>query len=240
MRYAKKSAWTTYSELERIAKAELWESQANQDTQTQTEVWQGNYEEGLKSGTGWVYQGFIEEKQGALRPQTHEETINCMGCHAGIGATTDTIFSFARKFEGSDKTKKDYGWNKKKKKGLNGISEPKADYLGKGEVYEYSFYLKNNHSGNEFRDNNEVQEKFFNADGSLKEAMVQKLHTDISTLLFPSKTRALQLDKGYKAMVEEQSYIYGRDANVKPMKNIYKEIDEEQKTEIINPIVQQL
>lgn len=239
LRYAKKSVWTSYSELERIAKSELWESETNQETQTQAEVWQGNYEEGLKTGTGWIYQGFIEDREGVLRPQTHEETINCMGCHAGIGATTDTTFAFARKFEGTHKTEKDYGWKHWSQKGLSGVHEPKANYKGKGEVYEYSFYLQNNHSGNEFRDNNEVQEKFFNADGSLKEAMVQKLHTDISTLIFPSKKRALQLDKGYKVLVEEQSYIYGRDANVRPMKHVYKEIDEGQRTQIVKSVVRQ-
>ena len=239
LRYAKKSAWTSYSELERIAKAELWESEVNQETQTQAEVWQGNYEEGLKSGTGWVYQGFIEDIKGALRPQTHEETINCMGCHAGIGATTDTTFAFARKFEGTDKHSLNYGWNHWTQKGLNGVSEPKARYKGKGEVYEYSYYLQNNHSGNEFRDNNEVKKKFFDNNGSLKREMIEKLHNDITLLLFPTKSRALELNKGYKAMVEEQSYIYGRDANVKPMKNVYKEIDEGQRTQIVNSVVQQ-
>jgi hypothetical protein len=38
-------------------------------------------------------------------------------------------------------------------------------------------------------------------------------------------------------MVEEQSYIYGRDANVEPMENIYNEIEEGQITDIENVIV---
>ncbi len=44
--------------------------------------------------------------------------------------------------------------------------------------------------------------------------MVESLYHDVSLLLFPSKERALVLDKGYKVMVEEQRFIYGRDANV--------------------------
>jgi uncharacterized lipoprotein NlpE involved in copper resistance len=37
--------------------------------------------------------------------------------------------------------------------------------------------------------------------------------------------------------VAEQSYIYGRDANVEPMENIYNEIEEGQITDIENVIV---
>lgn len=232
LRYAKKYAWSNYSQLGRIADAPLQEANIDGIAQTESEVWHGNYEEGLQTGTGWVYQGFIEAKDGTLRPQTHEETIGCMGCHAGIGATTDSVFAFPRKFEGTNPKDKMYGWNHWSQKGLKGIPEPKANYLGIGEKYEYSFYLHNNHSGNEFRDNDEVQKKFFNSNGTEKKEMIAKLHNDISLLLFPSKQRAMSLNKGYKAMVGEQSYIYGRDANVKPTKNVYKEIKEGQSTNI--------
>ena len=91
----------------------------------------------------------------------------------------------------------------------------------------------------DFRDNNEVKKKFFDNNGSLKREIIEKFHNDITLLLFPAKSRALELNKGYKAMVEEQSYIYGRDANIKSMKNVYKEIDEGQRTQIVNSVVQQ-
>ncbi len=239
LRYAKKTKWLTYSQIQRVASAELWETQMNETTQGVMATFRGNYEEGLRNDLGWVYQGFIEDKKGALRPQTHEETIACMGCHAHLGATTDSTFSFARKFEGIDKNQKMYGWNHWSQKGLKNIPEPKAAYINRGENYEYSFYLQNNHSGNEFRDNSEVQEKFFTPEGSLKTEMLDTLHQDISVLLFPSRRRALDLNKGYKAMVEEQSYIYGRDANVKPRQHIYKEIEEAKTTQIDETVVQQ-
>jgi len=223
LRYAKKYGWSTYSDLDRFAQAELQETLKNGSDEAIMEVFRGDYEHGLDTGTGWRYQGFIEDKNGNLRPQTHEETIACMGCHAGIGATTDSIFSFARKLAGVDKSLNDYGWNHWTQKGLTGLKEPKVAYLGYGKRYEYSFYLHNNHSGNEFRNNNEVQKKFFDVNATLKPRMLAKLHNDISVLLFPSKTRALSLDKGYRVMVQEQSFIYGRDANIKPMDNVYKE-----------------
>ncbi|HFU77217.1 hypothetical protein [Sulfurovum sp.] len=239
LRYAKKTKWLTYSNISRVASAELWEAQLNGTTQGEIASFRGNYEEGLRNNLGWKYQGFIEDLKGTLRPQTHEETIGCMGCHSHLGATTDSIFSFSRKLEGTSLADKMYGWNHWSQKGLKGIPEPKTSYLNRGEKYEYSFYLTNNHSGNEFRNNSEVQKKFFDENGVLKPEMIQRLHQDISILLFPSKKRALTLNKGYKALVEEQSYIYGRDANVKPMDNVYRDIQEGQSTNIVDTVVQQ-
>ena len=238
LRYAKKLGWANYSELERAANSEFFEAEVDGQNQTESEIWQGNFEEGLKTGTGWVFQGFIESKNGKLRPQTHEETINCMGCHAGIGATTDNIFSFARKFEGINPKNANYGWRHWSQRGIKGVAEPKANYLKYGTVDEYSFYLQNNHSGNEFRDNQEVKEKFFNKDGTVKKEMLNKLHKDISILLLASKKRALQLDKAYKTIVQEQSFIYGRGANSTAVKNIYKEVKKGQETGIKEAIVQ--
>ncbi len=239
LRYAIKREWKTYSELSRAADAELFEAQINGTTQGVMATFYGNYETGFENPQGWSYQGFIEARDGTLRPQTREETINCMGCHSHLGATTDSVFAFPRKFEGTDKTDKLSGWNHWSQKGLIGIPEPKMSYIGHGEQFEYSFYLQNNHSGNEFRDNDEVKAKFFDANGSLKPNMVEQLHNDVSVLLFPSKTRALGLDKGYRVMVQEQSFIYGRDANVHPMQNVYKTIEPEQETGITQAIVRQ-
>jgi hypothetical protein len=59
----------------------------------------------------------------------------------------------------------------------------------------------------------------------------------IFQFLFPSKERALALNKGYRSMVEEQSYIYGKDANVKPIENVYNEIEQGQITGIKTVIV---
>lgn len=237
LRYAKKYTWKTYGEIQRAAQSELWESQALDSSEAQIALFRGDYEEGLNNNIGWVYQGFIEDREGKLRPQTHEETIGCMGCHSHLGATTDSTFAFARKFEGTNKDKKEYGWNHWSQKGLNGIQEPKVEYKDHGEQYEYSFYLHNNHSGNEFRNNDEVQSKFFDDNGSVKQELIEALHDDVTDLLFPFKARALDLNKGYKVMVEEQSYIYGRDANVKAMENVYREVSEGLTTGIKKPIV---
>lgn len=237
LRYAKKYTWKRYGEIERAAQSEFLEALALDSSTATMAFFKGNYEEGLRNEIGWVYQGFIENKSGRLRPQTHEETIACMGCHSHLGATTDSTFAFARKFEGVKKDQNDYGWNHWSQKGLNGLKEPMAEYLNHGKQYEYSFYLQNNHSANEFRNNEEVQSKFFDDNGSIKQEMIDALHDDITLLLFPSKERALALNKGYKAIVEEQSYIYGRDIHIKPLKHVYKVIKEGQVTGITKPIV---
>lgn len=238
LRYAKKYGWSTYSQIERVAQSELNEALANGSDEAIMATFSGDFENGLDNDLSWKYQGFIEDKNGNLRPQTHEETIGCMGCHSHLGATTDSTFSFARKLEGNNKSLNNYGWNHWSQKGLKGIIEPQVNYKNLGKQYEYSFYLQNNHSGNEFRNNDEVQEKFFTSEGTIKNDMLEKLHDDISLLLFPSKTRALTLDKGYRVMAKEQSYIYGRDANIKPMENIYKtELQPDKSTEINQTIV---
>ncbi|MBD3790181.1 MAG: hypothetical protein IE885_07445 [Campylobacterales bacterium] len=237
LRYAKKYEWNSYSAIARTALTETKEAIVNGTDEAVLATFRGDYEYGLNNEIGWIYQGFIEDKNGLLRPQTHEETINCMGCHSHLGSTTDSTFAFARKFEGIDPDANDYGWNHWTQKGLKGIKEPLISYFNYGEQYEYSFYLQNNHSGNEFRNNQEVQEKFFHSDGSVKQDMLEALHQDISLLLFPSKERALELNKGYKTLVEEQSFIYGRDANVLPMENVYTKIQAEQSTQIEQVIV---
>lgn len=70
----------------------------------------------IDNGAGWWMSGFIEDANGALRGQTPEELMQCVGCHSsrysfepaqftsGTGNTIDTVWSFSRKFAG------DLGW----------------------------------------------------------------------------------------------------------------------------------
>jgi hypothetical protein len=237
LRYAKKYAWKRYGEIERTARSELLESLSLDNSEAKLALFKGGYEEGFRNQIGWVYQGFIENKEGRLRPQTHEETISCMGCHSHLGATTDSTFAFARKFEGNKKDQNEYGWGHWSQKGLTGIKEPVVEYLNHGMQYEYTFYLNQNHSANEFRNNDEVQKKFFDENGTVKQDMIRSLHDDISILLYPSKERALALNKGYKAIVEEQSYIFGRDTHILPMNHVHEEIKKGELTGIKEPVI---
>jgi len=239
LRYAKKQGWKSYGQLKRVAYSELWEAQSLDSSEAKLSIFRGNYEEGLHNESGWVYQGFIEDKAGKLRPQTHEETLSCMGCHSYLGVTTDSSFSFVRKFEGDQKNKKMYGWHHWSQKGLSGIPELLVTYLHEGRQYEYSFYLKQNHSGNEFKTNDEVQNKFFESNGRVKEKMLDLLHKDISLLLEPSRSRILALNKAYKVLVEEQSYIYGKEVSIEMIDTVHKKIKEGQFTGIKRSIVKE-
>lgn len=217
LRYAKKNYWSTYPQLSNAAMAEIKEKD---DFPNRLKSVEGNEEEGLISGLGWTYQGFIEDKDGFLRPQTYEETLSCIGCHSGIGATHDGSFAFERKFDSNSYQK---GWSHWSQKGYEGIKERVLD----GGSYEYSVYLDNSGAADEFRQNGEAIEKFFDEEGILKSQEIKKLHDDISYLLSPSPQRALELNKAYKVIVNEQSYINGRDTLIKSAENIYEEIDEE-------------
>jgi hypothetical protein len=166
---------------------------------------------GLENGMGWIVSGFIEDAQGVLRPQTHEETKFCMGCHGSIGATLDQTFAFPRKVTGAE------GWGYIDTRGM-------ADVPNVGESNgEILTYLRRVGGGDEFRENPEMKRKWFNDDGSVKVEKVR--NADVHELITPSRERALALNKAYRVIVREQSYIYGRDATVTPAENVYNTVD---------------
>lgn len=215
LRYGRKSSWRTYFNLQRYVEKEEKE---RHDFPERTKTVLGNMEEGLIVPLGWVYQGFIEDNSGELRPQSYEENYFCVGCHSGIGATNDSTFAFTRKLE-ADKSFKN-GWYHWMEKGVEGVRDAVRED-GKGE---YAFYLEHNPTGNEFRTNDEVRNKFFNPDGSKKPKAFERLKTDISYLLMPSRERALTLNKAYKVIVDEQSYTQGRDVVITPLKVVQKDV----------------
>lgn len=221
LRYARKDSWNNYSQMQNASMAEIMEKDLFPDRVRSID---GDSEKGLKTGLGWTYQGFIEDENGELRPQNYEETLYCIGCHSGIGAIADSTFVFQRKLDFSSKQKGWYHWTQDSN-ALKDMKEP----LTKSGEYEYSRYLKENGAGDEFRDNAEVLKNYFD-NGVLKAEKIEELHTDISQLLIPSKERALTLNKAYKVIVDEQSFIYGRDAHVKPIENVHKEVEPQSAT----------
>jgi Tol biopolymer transport system component len=224
LRYMRKRTWQTYADLEEAALGEMKEKD---DFPSRTSQFIGNVEQGVNNGTGWLLQGFIEDADGELRPQNFEETTFCIGCHGGVGINTDSVFSMPRKLDGQAYQEGWYHWSQK---GLSGIHEPKIEIRGGGVFYEYTYYLMYNHSGNEFRDNDEVKAKFFSPDGALKPEMADRLHEDIAVLLHPSRERALKLNKAYRTIVEDQDFILGRDPNVTPVGTVHDRVEADQPT----------
>ena len=214
LRYAKKTSWNNYAQLSNAAAAEIKEKDAFPD---RLRTITGNNEDGLDTGFGWVYQGFIEDERGNLRPQSYEETLSCIGCHSGIGAITDSTFAFPRKENSYNK-----GWYHWSQKDLTNMKD-RVLSNGKGE---YAFYLENNAAGDEFRGNNEIKTKFFDSEENLIDSEVSKIAEDITYLIYPSVSRAIQLNKEYKVIVDEQSYIYGKDAHIGPLDDtVFKEVE---------------
>ncbi len=169
---------------------------------------------GLDNGTGWAIQGFIEARDGSLRIATHEENFFCMGCHNSIGSTIDKTFSFARKPDGAA------GWGYINLKGM-------PDVPNKGETEgEILTYLRRVGGGGEFRSNEEMYARWFKENGEVNEDKVRAAK-DVYELITPSLSRAMQLNKAYRTIVEQQDYIYGRDATVAPPKNVYDQVSNE-------------
>ena len=227
LRYMRKTRWQTYSDLQLAAEAEVLEKTKRPD---KLKTVLGDVERGLGTGTGWLTQAFIEDAGGALRPQTVEETAACIGCHGGVGATTDSTFSFARKlgsgaaFHG--------GWYHWADRGLKGIAEPKrADGQG-----EYAHWLEQVGGGDDYRSNDEVQARFFRKDGTLQPAAVKALARDISTLLVPSPQRALLLDRAYLALVREQHFEQGREVLVGVPARVKPSLEQDGPSGITDPV----
>ena len=169
---------------------------------------------GIANGFGWMIWGFIEDENGELRKQNHEEQFFCAGCHKTIGTTIDQTFSFPRKQAGAN------GWGYINLKALND-----APNVGEQEG-EYLTYLKRVRGGDEFRQNAEMIQRWFDEKGDVDESKVKAL-TSIYPLITPSKKRALDLNKAYFTIVQEQSFIFGRDPMLTPSKNVFESIPSE-------------
>jgi hypothetical protein len=169
---------------------------------------------GIDNGFGWRVQGYIENAHGELRPNTYEETLFCMGCHATLGSTIDKTFSFARKVDGAR------GWGYIDLRGM-----PDAPAYGETEG-QILAYLRRVGGGSEFRANEEMQRRWFQPDGTLDERKV-KAAADVHALITPSRERALLLNKAYRVIVKEQSFLQGRDATVTPPKQVFEKVDPE-------------
>lgn len=175
----------------------------------------GDAERGLMNAFGWVYQGWIEDKAGALRPQTREETTWCMGCHGGIGVTVDSSFAFPRKLPG------DAGFALQTLRGQQ--DRPQAGHR-QGEVLTW---LERAGGGDEFRSNTEMLERFF-IGGRLNRAAVRRAaiggDRDLHWLLAPSRERAIALNKAYLVLVRAQRFEKGRDVVLSPPRHVHREI----------------
>jgi hypothetical protein len=184
---------------------------------------------GIDNGFGWILNGYIENKSGELRQQNKQEMASCNGCHKTLGSTIDQVFSFSRKLEGSK------GWGYIDLTKITDVpniivsSEKNSKRNKKGDQHgdqhgEYLTYFQRVGGGDEFRQNSEMLARWFHDDGQVNKEAVEAL-ASIYPLITPSKERALALNKAYKLIVAEQSYIFGRDAVLKPAKNVLKKVE---------------
>jgi hypothetical protein len=167
---------------------------------------------GLATKMGWEITGFIEDPQGRLRASTFEENMFCMGCHNSIGTTIDKTFSFARKVPGAR------GWGYIDLRGM-----PDVPNMGetRGEI---ATYLERSGGGSEFRNNPEMRARWYSKNGELNARAIARAR-DVYELITPSVERALLLNKAYRVIVAEQSYLFGRDATIEPPQHVYVRVD---------------
>lgn len=227
LRYAKKITFLDEASLEQVGQVEAQEKKLTPDAARSVSI---DEVRGAYTHLGWRYHALIEDEQGNLRRQTRQELLGCVGCHTGLGTTTDGTFALARKL--SSATAPARGWYHWSQRRLENLPEPRRNH---GD-YEYSLYLQTNGAGDEFRSNAEVQKKFFDEQGSVRPAALEALHRDIGELLWPSVERALQLDKAYRLLVREQRFDLGRDPLLAPAENVHRSVSPSQGTGIAPPV----
>lgn len=211
VRYSKK---ITY--LDRWARSFQFEREWNEKEEGALPIFAGSPMVGLISDLGWQLQGFIEDEQGRLRLQTHEEHQFCMGCHGPIGITADTTFTLPRKVPGSE------GWRYQSTTGIPDVPQQGHE---KGEI---ATYFERVGGGDEFRANTEILKRFF-ADGKMNEAEVARAgvggDVDMNHLVVPSRERALDLNRAYMVLVKAQLFERGRDTIIGPVENVHRRIE---------------
>lgn len=212
LRYARKWRMLTEAEIAAAYAEEAREKQAGLLPR-----FAGTPLAGLANDFGWRYQGFIEDAEGRLRVQTHEEQQFCMGCHSNLGVTVDGSFSLARKLPGAA------GWAPQDLVGQ--VDTPQWGH----DTPEALRYFQRAMGGDEFLANDELLARFWSADGVLNEAEVLRAATggdrDLAWLLLPSRARADALNRAYRVRVQAQDFVRGRDAPPTPPQRVLRRIE---------------
>src|SRR3546814_20404899 len=91
-------------------------------------------------------------------------------------------------------------------------------------------------AGDEYRVNDELRARFFDAQGQPRDEAFEQLKTDLSTLMLPSRERALALDKAYLAIVREPSFTAGRDAILRPARPVWDAVGPEGPPRYTHPL----
>jgi hypothetical protein len=212
LRYSRKAEEPETSEILRA-----YEREGEEKLEGALPMFSGSAESGLYNDFGWMLQGYIEDEAGRLRLQTYEEHFACMGCHSATGVTLDQTFAFPRKVPGAD------GFRVQDLRGM--VDAPQLGH----KKPETLVYFERAGGGDEFRANAELSERFVR-DGRVEARELERAarggDRDLAALLFPSRERALVLNKATMALVREQKFELGRDAFATPVANVHAEVTE--------------
>lgn len=191
----------------------------------------------FNNSKNWIMVGFIEDKDGRLRPQSAQEMKFCVACHGGIGGTVDATFTYWRKVPGADGwMEQDYNLRVKNIKdwtyaSLEGNTGPEIKKLLPLVRGEYQLYFSMTNGGDHFRSNEEIRSRI--SKDVNKISFILSPEDNIITnpslinylddggyikpeLFLPSPERAYGIDKQYMRVVKSQRFIFGRDVFDRP------------------------
>lgn len=81
------------------------------------------------------------------------------------------------------------------------------------------------------------QRCFFTRVGQLRNEIFALKSKYLSSLMLPSAKRALALNKAYRLIVREQSFVDGRDAVLQPADNVWADVLQDSKTGIKKSLI---
>ncbi|MEZ4318437.1 MAG: hypothetical protein R3F61_13075 [Myxococcota bacterium] len=143
----------------------------------------------LKRGATLEAAGLIADSDGSLRPQTERELAGCVPCHA---LAPDGVFSPQRRVR----------WGR----GDGAVAAP--DPIGPDGEGVLASWVRAAGGGDDWGANPEARAKF-TGDGSA--LSFEQLKADIRVLTLPSPQRARDLNRVAHTLVDEQSYLRGRE-----------------------------
>ncbi|SEB00924.1 hypothetical protein [Rubrimonas cliftonensis] len=162
----RKTRWQTYYDRQEGALAGARERNERNAFPDRIALFFGD-ETGISNGAGWRLQGAIEDEAAALRLQSFEETVFCMGRHGGIGMNDDDALVFPRKF-GAEALRG--GWRHWSQKAISGMPD----------------LLRAHGEGDQLRADAELIEKWLEADRTLSDEKAALIRGDVAPLILPS------------------------------------------------------
>ena len=168
-------------------------------------------------------------RRATLRPQSFEETVFCVGCHGGIGATDDFDLRLPAQARPA-------GGRLVPLVAARARRRPRPGRRRRVAATTQRYLMRERRRRRVPRQPRDHQRVLRRRRRGEAGRPGEAERSDVASLLYPSRRRALDLDKAYRTIVIDQDFVRGRDALPTPAENVYREVEGDQPTGIEDPL----